>query len=84
MFQTYVPVEKYINPDFIGNAQPVVPEGGRRMMEASNTESEAIEAEKITQPNIYNRPTKGESLRDYVPEKGIGDPAKWYKLCICI
>lgn len=28
---------------------------------------------------LHHQPSKGESLREYVPEQGIGDPIKWYK-----
>lgn len=56
-------------------------EGGRRMMMSPPTDSTLIEGEKI-RPNVDMFPTKGESLREYVPGSGIGDPAKWYGLCI--
>lgn len=52
-------------------------------MESSQTESTLFPVEKM-RPNIDMFPTKGESLREYVPGPGIGDPAKWYGLCICI
>lgn len=58
-------------------------EGGRRMMASPQTDSTLIEVEKM-KPNVDMFPTKGESLREYVPGPGIGDPAKWYGLCICI
>lgn len=82
-FQTYVPVEKYINPGFNCDDDQVVPVGGRTMMVTSNTDTSLFEVEKI-KPNLEMMPTKGESLRDYVPGPGIGDPAKWYGLRICI
>lgn len=74
----------YIEPGFRSNVEQVEPvENGRRMMESSQTDSTLFPVERM-RPRIDMLPTKGESLRDYVPGPGIGDPAKWYGLCICL
>lgn len=65
-FQTIVSMEKVQQP-----TRSSVTLAYRRMINDNEVERYTVA--------LYKPPTKGESLREYVPGPGIGDPYKWYR-----